>query len=149
MTSIIPPSQLKDSYFGDMPDFPSITGAVGSSVNPGIATRANGSIDTTNGYVNLDQLRTHSNKIYYNRRVHTTNLRRIDPNTFDEVIEKTWVIPFTVDHTLPVSEITERIDKAMDKIGLYNYWKINYNDYTITAVEKLAVTILAIDKNGA
>lgn len=146
MTSIIPPSQLKDSYFSDMPDFPSITGAIGSSVNPGIATRANGSIDTTNGYLSPAPV---PNKIYYNRRVHTTNLRRIDPNTFDEVIEKTWVIPFTVDHTLPVSEITERIDTAMDKIGLYNYWKINYNDYTITAVEKLAVTILAIDKNGA
>ena len=146
MTSIIPPSQLKDSYFSDMPDFPSITGAIGSSVNPGIATRANGSIDTTNGYLSPAPV---PNKIYYNRRVHTTNLRRVDPNTFDEVIEKTWVIPFTVDHTLPVSEITERIDTAMDKIGLYNYWKINYNDYTITAVEKLAVTILAIDKNGA
>ena len=147
MTSIIPPSQLKDSYFGDMPDFPSITGATGSSVNPGIATRTNGSIDPTlNGYVSPAPL---PNKIYYNKRVHTTNRRRVDPNTFDEVIEKTWVIPYTVDHTLPVSEITERIDTAMDKIGLYNYWKINYNDYTITAVEKLAVTILAIDKNGA
>ena len=146
MTSIITPSHLKDSYFSDMPDFPSITGAVGSSVNPGIATRANGSIDTTNGYLSPAPP---PNRIYYNKRVHTTNLRRVDPNTFDEVIEKTWVIPFTVDHTLPVSEITERIDTAMDKIGLYNYWKINYNDYTITAVEKLAVTILAIDKNGA
>ena len=132
MTSIIPPSQLKDSYFADMPDFPST-----------VTTRGNGSV---NGYLSPAPL---PNKIYYNKRVHTTNLRRIDPNTFDEVIEKTWVIPFTVDHTLPVSEITERIDKAMDKIGLYNYWKINYNDYTITAVEKLAVTILAIDKNGA
>ena len=146
MTSIITPSQLKDSYFANMPDFPSITGAVGSSFNPGIATRANGSIDTTNGYLSPAPP---PNRIYYNKRVHTTNLRRVDPNTFDEVIEKTWVIPFTVDHTLPVSEITERIDTAMDKIGLYNYWKINYNDYTITAVEKLAVTILAIDKNGA
>ena len=140
MTSIITPSQLKDSYFADMPDFPHIM------ATPNISTRANGSIDTLNGYVSPAPV---PNKIYYNKRVHTTNLRRVDPNTFDEVIEKTWVIPFTVDHTLPVSEITERIDTAMDKIGLYNYWKINYNDYTITAVEKLAVTILAIEKNGA
>ena len=132
MTSIITPSQLKDSYFADMPDFPSTVGFP--------------AVDTTNGYASPAPL---PNKIYYNKRVHTTNLRRVDPNTFDEVIEKTWVIPFTVDHTLPVSEITERIDTAMDKIGLYNYWKINYNDYTITAVEKLAVTILAIEKNGA
>ena len=135
MTSIIPPSQLKDSYFGDMPDFPSIIGAVGSSVDP-----------TLNGYVSPAPL---PNKIYYNKRVHTTNLRRIDPNTFDEVIEKAWAIPFTVDNNLPVSEITERIDAAMDKIGLYTYWKINYNDYTIIATEKIKVTVLDIEKNGA
>ena len=123
-----------------MPDFPHIM------ATPNISTRKNGSIDTTNGYVSPAPV---PNRIYYNKRVHTTNLRRVDPNTFDEVIEKAWVIPFTVDNNLPVSEITERIDTAMDKLGLYTYWKINYNDYTITAVEKLAVTILAIDKNGA
>lgn len=142
MSTIITASQLKDSYFGDMPDFPSITGPIGSSVNPGIATRANGSIDPT--YIS-----PLPNKIYHNRREHYSNLKRIDPNTFDEVIEKAWVIPFTVDHNLPVSEITARIDNAMDKLGLYNYWKINYNDYTITATEKIKVTVLDIEKNGA
>lgn len=142
MSTLITPSQLKDSYFSDMPEFPSTTGPIGSSVNPGIATRANGSIYPT--YIS-----PLPNKIYYNRREHYSNLKRIDPNTFDEVIEKAWVIPFTVDSNLPVSEITERIDKAMDKIGLYNYWKINYNDYTIIATEKIKVTVLDIEKNGA
>ena len=123
MSTPITPSQLKDSYFGDMPEFPSITGPVGFPA-----------VDTTNGYVSTAPL---PNKIYHNRREHYSNLKRIDPNTFDEVIEKAWVIPFTVDSNLPVSEITERIDKAMDKIGLYNYWKINYNDYTIIATEKI------------
>jgi len=122
MTSIIPRSKLKDSFFSDMPAFPHIM------------TTPNISVDTVNGYVSPAPF---PNKIYYNKRVHTTNLRRVDPNTFDEVIEKAWVIPFTVDNNLPVSEITERIDKAMDKIGLYNYWKINYNDYTIIATEKI------------
>jgi hypothetical protein len=106
-----------------MPEFPSTTGPVGFPA-----------VDTTNGYVSPAPL---PNKIYYNKRVHTTNLRRVDPNTFDEVIEKAWVIPFTVDHNLPVSEITARIDTAMDILGLYNYWKINYNDYTIIATEKI------------
>jgi len=127
MTSIIPRSQLKDSFFSDMPDFPST-----------VSTQTNGPAGTLNGYVNTAPL---PNKIYYNKRVHTTNLKRLDPNTYDEVIEKAWVIPFTVDNNLPVSEITERIDKAMDKLGLYTYWKINYNDYTITATEKNKVEL--------
>ena len=116
-----------------MPDFPS-TGAIGSSVNPGITIRANGSADTTNGYLSPAPL---PNKIYYNKRVHKQNIKRVDPNTFDEVTEQEWRIPFTVDNNLPVSEITERIDKAMDKIALYTYWKINYNDYTISAYIRL------------
>jgi len=127
MTSIIPRSQLKDSFFSDMPDFPST-----------VSTQTNGPAGTLNGYVNTAPL---PNKIYYNKRVHTTNLKRLDPNTYDEVIEKAWVIPFTVDNNLPVSEITERIDKAMDKLGLYTYWKINYNDYTITATERNKVEL--------
>ena len=145
MSTLITPSQLKDSFFSDMPEFPSITGPVGSSVNSTIPVGANGSVDTLNGYLSPAPL---PNKIYHNRRMHYSNLKRIDPNTFDEVIEKAWVIPFTVDHNLPVSEITARIDIAMDILGLYNYWKINYNDYTITATEKIKVTILDIEKNG-
>ena len=120
------PSTLKDTYFSDMPDFPQIM------------TTPNVSVDTVNGRVNPAPF---PNKIYHNKRVHTTNLKRIDPNTFNETIEKAWVIPFTVDHNLPVSEITERIDNAMDKLGLYTYWKINYNDYTITATEKIRVEL--------
>jgi hypothetical protein len=69
--------------------------------------------------------------------VHKQNIKRVDPNTFDEVTEQEWRIPFTVDNNLPVSEITERIDKAMDKLRLYTYWKINYNDYTISAYIRL------------
>ena len=111
---------LKDSYFSDMPDFPS--------------TRANGSVDTVNGYVNTT---SPLNKIYHNRRAYTQSIKRTDPNTFMEVIEKEWRIPFTVDINLPVSEITERIDTSMDKLGLYTYWKINYNDYTISAYVRL------------
>ena len=114
------PSTLKDTHFGDVPGFPSI--------------RANGSVDTLNGYVSPVPF---PNKIYYNKRVHKQNIKRVDPNTFDEVTEQEWRIPFTVDNNLPVSEITERIDKAMDKIALYTYWKINYNDYTISAYIRL------------
>lgn len=131
MSTIITASQLKDSYFADMPDFPSVNGAIGSNANPTLPTRANGSI-------NLDQLRTPPpNKIYFNRRMHVSDTKRVDPNMLDEIIERVWQIPFTVDTNLPVSEITERIDKAMDKLGLYTYWKINYNGYNITAYEKI------------
>lgn len=124
MTSIIPRSQLKDSFFSDMPDFPST-----------VSTQTNGPAGTLNGYVNTTLLVL--NKIYYNKRVHKQNIMRVDPNTFDQVTEQEWRIPFTVDNNLPVSEITERIDKAMDKLGLYTYWKINYNDYTISAFIRL------------
>jgi len=124
MTSIIPRSQLKDSFFSDVPDFPAA-----------VSTQTNGPADTLNGYVNttLPVL----NRIYYNRRVHKQNILRVDPNTFDEVTEQEWRIPFAVDNNLPVSEITERIDAAMDKLRLYTYWRINYNDYTISAYIRL------------
>ena len=116
------PSTLKDTYFSDMPDFPQIM------------TTPNSSVDTVNGRVSPVPF---PNKIYYNKKVHKQNIKRVDPNTFDEVTEQEWRIPFTVDTTLPVSEITERIDNAMDKIALYTYWKINYNDYTISAYIRL------------
>jgi len=124
MTTIIPRSQLKDSFFSDVPDFPAA-----------VSTQTNGPADTLNGYVNttLPVL----NRIYYNRRVHKQNILRVDPNTFDEVTEQEWRIPFAVDNNLPVSEITERIDAAMDKLRLYTYWRINYNDYTISAYIRL------------
>jgi len=48
--------------------------------------RANGSADTLNGYVNTTLLVL--NKIYYNKRVHKQNIKRVDPNTFDEVTEQ-------------------------------------------------------------
>jgi len=73
--------------------------------------------------------------------VHTASRKRIDPNTYDEITDKLWQIPFTVDTLLPLTEITERIDKAMDKLGLYTNWEINYNDYTITAIEKNKVEL--------
>jgi len=120
MTSIIPRSKLKDSFFSDMPNFPSTVGFP--------------AVDTTNGYLSPAPL---PNKIYYNKRVHKQNIKRVDPNTFDEVTEQEWRIPFTVDNNLPVSEITQRIDNAMDKLRLYTYWKINYNDYTISAYIRL------------
>lgn len=107
-----------------MPDFPST-----------VSTQTNGPAGTLNGYVNTTLLVL--NKIYYNKRVHKQNIMRVDPNTFDQVTEQEWRIPFTVDNNLPVSEITERIDAAMDKLGLYTYWKINYNDYTISAFIRL------------
>ena len=123
MTTIIPRSQLKDSFFSDMPDFPAT-----------VSTQTNGPAGTLNGYVNTTLV---PNRIYYNRRVHKQNIRRVDPNTFDEVTEQEWRIPFAVDNNLPVSEITERIDAAMDKLRLYTYWRINYNDYTISAYIRL------------
>ena len=121
MTSIITPSQLKDSYFSDMPAFPSI---VSNTLLDGLK----GSL-SVNGTVTLPGL----NKIFHNKKVHKQNIKRVDPNTFDEVTEQEWVIPFTVDARLPVSEITQRIDDALDKLRLYTYWRINYNDYTISA----------------
>jgi hypothetical protein len=108
-----------------MPDFPSI---VSNTLLDGLK----GSL-SVNGSVTLPGL----NKIFHNKKVHKQNIKRVDPNTFDEVTEQEWRIPFTVDNNLPVSEITERIDKAMDKLRLYTYWRINYNDYTISAFIRL------------
>lgn len=107
-----------------MPDFPS-TGAIGSGVNPTPPTRANGSaeIPKTNTI------------LFWKRMCIGTNNRTLTPDY--DLLSREWEIPFTVDTSLPVSEITERIDTAMDKLGLYTKWKINYNNYTILALQEI------------
>ena len=125
---------LTDKYFPDMPKFPDIKAtAIG---------RQQGKTDLTAASFGIvPNPMADPNSIYHNKRVHTTNLRRVDPNTYEEVIGKAWVIPFTVDTLLPLTEVTQRIDAALDKLGLYTNWKINYNDYTITAIEKNKVEL--------
>ena len=78
-----------------------------------------------------------ANLIFHNKRVHVTNLKRLDANTYEEITERVWEIPFTVDTLIPLVEITQRLDSALDKLGLYTNWKINYNDYNITATEQI------------
>ena len=117
-----------------MPKFPNIRPtAIGRQLGKTDLTAASFSI--------VPEPAADPNSIYHNKRVHTTNLRRIDTNTHEEVIGKVWVIPFTVDTLLPLTEVTQRIDAALDKLGLYTNWEINYNDYTITAMEKNKVEL--------
>jgi len=127
-------TKLTDKYFPDMPKFPDIKAtAAGRQLGKTDLTAASFSI--------VPDPAADPNSIYHNKRVHTASRKRIDPNTYDEITDKLWQIPFTVDTLLPLTEITERIDKAMDKLGLYTNWEINYNDYTITAVEKIKVEL--------
>ena len=127
-------TKLTDVYFDELPKFPSIKpSAIGRQLGKTVFTAASFSI--------VPNPAADPNSIYHNRRVHTTNLKRIDPNTYDEITGKVWVIPFTVDTLLPLTEVTQRIDAALDKLGLYTNWEINYNDYTITAIEKNKVEL--------
>jgi hypothetical protein len=78
-----------------------------------------------------------ANLIFHARRVHTTTIQRTDANTYDEITERVWEIPFTVDHSLQLADITQRIDTVMDKLALYTSWHICYNLYIISATEHI------------
>ena len=116
MSTFIPPSTFKDAYFGDLPDFPSIFGA-----------------------------EPNTNSIYHNKRVNTINHKRLNTHTREEITERVWQIPFAADQSISLTQITLRIDRALDKLGLYTYWRICYNDHIITATEHIKVPTMSLD----
>ena len=53
-----------------------------------------------------------------------------------DVIEQTWEIPFSVDVEVPVTELTQRIQRVMIDKKIYKHWDINFATFTIVAKQQ-------------
>ena len=111
MTSVFPP----------MPAFPSIRQTPTASWP---TVDINGTLS-----VQSPQL----NKIYFNKKTLIKTEKCYNPNMQQDVIEQIWEIPFSVDVEIPVTELTQRIQRVMIDRKIYRHWDINMNTFLITA----------------
>ena len=120
-TAIIPPSHL-DSQFFDMPGFPSIR----QTPNASWPSVLDGSTIPAVTYLTL-------NKIYFNKKTLKDTVKCYSHNMQHDVLEQIWEIPFSVDVEVPVTELTQRIQRVMTDRKIYRNWDINFNTFLITA----------------
>lgn len=73
------------------------------------------------------------NKIYFNKKTLTKTEKCYNPNMQQDVIEQTWEIPFSVDVEVPVTELTQRIQRVMTDKKIYRHWDIDFSHFIIVA----------------
>ena len=73
------------------------------------------------------------NKIYFNKKTLTKTEKCYNPNMQQDVIEQTWEIPFSVDVEVPVTELTQRIQRVMTDKRIYKHWDIDFSHFIIVA----------------
>ena len=80
------------------------------------------------------------NTIFFTKkRLHET-VKRYDTNRSEDVIEKIWDIPFSVDSTEVVTELTQRLQRVMTLQKIYKQWEIDFNNFNIRAIEQTTQT---------
>ena len=75
------------------------------------------------------------NRIYFNKKQLADTYRELHTDK-SPTIRHIWEIPFSCDADTPVTELTRRIDAAMEKTMSYSDWTIDYSQFIIKAVEK-------------
>jgi len=73
------------------------------------------------------------NKIYFNRKTLIKTEKCYNPNMQQDVIEQIWEIPFSVDVEVPVTELTQRIQRVMTDRKIYRHWDIDFSHFVIVA----------------
>ena len=134
----IPPSTLTTSYFdtnGAIPTF----GAIDTSFGPAIVSSINGSAKP---YVRRPNIQSpnNMNKIYFTKKVLKETIKDYDVSANENVVRKRWEIPFSVDETEHVADLTVRIHKAMERQKIYTFWDVNMYTHTISAVQLITDT---------
>ena len=111
MTSVFPP----------MPAFPSIRQT---------PTASWPSVDI-NGTLSVQSPQL--NKIYFNKKNLIKTEKCYNANMQQDVIEQIWEIPFSVDVEVPVTELTQRIQRVMIDRKIYRHWDIDFSHFIIVA----------------
>jgi hypothetical protein len=75
------------------------------------------------------------NKIYFNKKTLKETVQRYNATKNNVEIVHFWDIPFSVDVETPVTELTQRIHKVMTNKKIYKNWDINFNTFTIIAIQ--------------
>ena len=115
-------SMLAKSYFGGQPGFPSIRQTPTASW-PSVL---DGSIIPAVPQPGL-------NKIYFNKKNLIKTEKCYNANMQQDVIEQIWEIPFSVDVEVPVTELTQRIQRVMIDRKIYRHWDIDFSHFIIVA----------------
>ena len=120
-TSIIPPSHL-DSHFSDMPGFPSIRQT---------STASWPTVDSD--FKPVVRRPPQLNKIYFNKKTLKETVKCYSQIMQQDVYEQIWEIPFSVDVEVPVTELTQRIQRVMTDRKIYRHWDIDFSHFVIVA----------------
>ena len=73
------------------------------------------------------------NKIYFNKKNLIKTEKCYNANMQQDVIEQIWEIPFSVDVEIPVTELTQRIQRVMIDRKIYRHWDIDFSHFIIVA----------------
>lgn len=111
-----------NSAFGPAPTFPAIRQTPVASW-PSVL---DGSTIPAQPYLSL-------NKVYFTKKILKETVKRYNVNTLRNEIAQVWEIPFSVDVTQPVTELTQRIQAVMTNKKIYRHWDINMNTFLIIA----------------
>jgi len=125
-----------DSQFRDGPVLPTIRGtptASWPSVDPDVKPTLPRTSDVNPHVLPVAPI---LNKIYFSKKVYNKTLKTYDPNGYADTTRVIWEIPFSVDANESVTELTQRIHAVMTAQKIYRHWDINFNTFTILAVEE-------------
>jgi len=121
-TTITPNPLLTDSYFGGQPGFPTIRQTPTASwptVDP--------------DFKPVVRRPPQLNKIYFNKKNLIKTEKCYNANMQQDVIEQIWEIPFSVDVEVPVTELTQHIQRVMIDRKIYRHWDIDFSHFIIVA----------------
>ena len=114
------------SVFPSMPTFP--------SVRPPTLSNAVPPVTPISPMMTMEEYLKKPNTIFFTKkRLHET-VKRYDHNKNKDVIEQIWDIPFSVDSTEVVTELTQRLQRVMTAQKIYKQWEIDFNNFNIRAI---------------
>ena len=115
-------SKLAESYFGGQPGFPTIRQTPTASwptVDP--------------DFKPVVRRPPQLNKIYFNKKTLKETVESYNLNSLRNEIAQVWEIPFSVDVEVPVTELTQRIQRVMIDRKIYRHWDIDFSNFIIVA----------------
>ena len=73
------------------------------------------------------------NKIYFNKKTLKETVESYNLNSLRNETAQVWEIPFSVDVEVPVTELTQRIQRVMTDRKIYRHWDIDFSHFVIVA----------------
>jgi len=135
-------SKLAESYFGGQPGFPTIRQTPTASwptVDPDFKPVVRRQTPTASwptvdpDFKPVVRRPPQLNKIYFNKKTLKETVESYNLNSLRNEIAQVWEIPFSVDVEVPVTELTQRIQRVMIDRKIYRHWDIDFSNFIIVA----------------